>query len=436
MLLVVGLAVGVAASAGVVAALTGSSSEDDAETAAEAEVDEVPLGGEPSGSEEPEAKPELEPSPEAPTPEPAADYDAQELAERFGDAVWQVEAEGCDAVFTGTAFAVSETQLVTNWHVTSVTATPTLRSRDGQQQMDATVVGWSVDPDVALLEVDAPLDLYLDWMDADELAFGQSLVALGYPAPDGEFTVTPATIMSFQTDGGRREAIRADGLLDKGNSGGPALTSSGQVAGVATEMEFTGGFQLIPLIYTHDHLRDELASIEDDAAGVEVDCAQAGLLPELPEDWEAWTPPEPEDQPWGYGDDAELDALWDACAEGDWVACDDLYWRSAVGSEYEAFGGSCGEQAAAYGICEWVMDDAYGAPDVPPSTQPAGQAHTYGDDSELDALWDACADADWAACDQLWAVSPFDSEYEQFGATCGQRDEPSYGACWRRDQGS
>ena len=64
------------------------------------------------------------------------------------------------------------------------------------------------------------------------------------------------------------------------------------------------------------------------------------------------------------------------------------------------------------------------------------EAHTYGDDSDLDALRDACADEDWAACDELRAFAPFDSEYEEFGATCGQRDEPSYGACWRRDQGS
>ena len=38
-----------------------------------------------------------------------------------------------------------------------------------------------------------------------------------------------------------------------------------------------------------------------------------------------------------YGDDPELDALWDACEAGDDVACDDLYWESPLGSEYESF---------------------------------------------------------------------------------------------------
>ena len=43
-----------------------------------------------------------------------------------------------------------------------------------------------------------------------------------------------------------------------------------------------------------------------------------------------------------YGDDPELDAMYDACAAGDSVACDDLYINSPAGSDYEQFGGTCG----------------------------------------------------------------------------------------------
>jgi hypothetical protein len=46
--------------------------------------------------------------------------------------------------------------------------------------------------------------------------------------------------------------------------------------------------------------------------------------------------------PFAYGDDPELDALYDECAAGDAVACDDLYIDSPTGSEYELFGGTCG----------------------------------------------------------------------------------------------
>ncbi|MGO1173433.1 MAG: hypothetical protein ACTHXO_05075 [Actinomycetaceae bacterium] len=47
-------------------------------------------------------------------------------------------------------------------------------------------------------------------------------------------------------------------------------------------------------------------------------------------------------RPAEYGDWLPLDRLWDACAEGDAVACDELFVESPVRSEYEEFGTSCG----------------------------------------------------------------------------------------------
>jgi len=38
-----------------------------------------------------------------------------------------------------------------------------------------------------------------------------------------------------------------------------------------------------------------------------------------------------------YGDDPELDALYDACGAGDADACSELYWDAPSGSEYEDF---------------------------------------------------------------------------------------------------
>lgn len=43
-----------------------------------------------------------------------------------------------------------------------------------------------------------------------------------------------------------------------------------------------------------------------------------------------------------YGDDADLDVLWDQCEAGDNPACDELYEVSELGSGYEAFGDACG----------------------------------------------------------------------------------------------
>ncbi len=50
-----------------------------------------------------------------------------------------------------------------------------------------------------------------------------------------------------------------------------------------------------------------------------------------------------------------------------------------------------------------------------------GQPARYGDDPELDALWDACAAGDGAACDALFDAAPLGSDYERFGSTCGDR---------------
>jgi hypothetical protein len=50
-----------------------------------------------------------------------------------------------------------------------------------------------------------------------------------------------------------------------------------------------------------------------------------------------------------------------------------------------------------------------------------GDVDTYGDDPALDALWDACAGGDDAACEELFYSSPVDSGYEAFALTCGGR---------------
>lgn len=47
-----------------------------------------------------------------------------------------------------------------------------------------------------------------------------------------------------------------------------------------------------------------------------------------------------------YGDNPTLDALWDQCAAADGAACDTLYSISEVGSDYERFGGTCGDRFA------------------------------------------------------------------------------------------
>ncbi|MFP4511906.1 MAG: DUF2510 domain-containing protein [Acidimicrobiales bacterium] len=61
------------------------------------------------------------------------------------------------------------------------------------------------------------------------------------------------------------------------------------------------------------------------------------------------------------------------------------------------------------------------------------EGDTYGDNPELDALWDACEDGDGDACDELYFTSEVGSEYEEFGDTCGGRFPPGEVLCSMED---
>lgn len=57
------------------------------------------------------------------------------------------------------------------------------------------------------------------------------------------------------------------------------------------------------------------------------------------------------DGPYTYGDDPDLDDLWDECEAGSGSACDTLFFQSPVGSEYEAFGNTCGNRMELDFLC-------------------------------------------------------------------------------------
>lgn len=277
-----------------------------------------------------------------PTTEPEAfPLTAEQIAVEFGDAVYRVTSLGCDEIWTGTAFAIDEHHLVTNHHVVANSTEPRLTSRDGDQ-ITGTVIGWSERPDLAVIRVAEQLGDSLEWAPTEELREGQSLVALGYPVPATDFTVTPGSILSFQGRSGTREAVRTNALLDRGNSGGPALDDTGRVIGVVTEMAPNfDGLQLVPLVFTHAVLGELIDGFIAEPEEPTVDCSGGFDWAEPPADTpESWFDEDIE----AYGDDSRLDRLWDRCEDGDLEACDDLWWLSPIGSEYEAFGDTCGER--------------------------------------------------------------------------------------------
>ena len=78
---------------------------------------------------------------------------------------------------------------------------------------------------------------------------------------------------------------------------------------------------------------------------------------EMPTDFRELASPRAEvDGPYTYGDDADLDAMWDACEAGSGAGCDDLFFQSPFGSEYEAYGNTCGNRMELQFICSQLDD--------------------------------------------------------------------------------
>jgi len=117
-----------------------------------------------------------------------------------------------------------------------------------------------------------------------------------------------------------------------------------------------------------------------------------------------------------YGSDDNLDALWDRCESGSLTACDELYFSSPSGTEYEKFGATCGSRDGSPGLC------------APQGLEGAADNDGFGTDPEKDLLWLGCEDGDMLACDDLYFQSPPGSGYEEFGGTCGLRGE-GFGEC-------
>jgi S1-C subfamily serine protease len=141
----------------------------------------------------------------------------------------------CGDGIEGSGFLYSPHRLMTNAHVVAGVTEPKVRV--GTRTLDATVVYYDSDVDVAVLDVD--IDGPVVHFDRSGAAKEASVI-LGYPN-DGPFDAQPARIRAEQRLRspdiyGRgtvtREVFSLRGLVRPGNSGGPLVSRSGQVLGV------------------------------------------------------------------------------------------------------------------------------------------------------------------------------------------------------------
>ncbi|HJQ96470.1 MAG TPA: serine protease [Acidimicrobiia bacterium] len=202
-------------------------------------------------------------------------YTDAQLAEKFGDAVYRIEVSGCGSVGSGSGFAIDPHHVVTNQHVVNEDIEPTLVHRDGSR-LQGRVIGWQFDPDIAVIEVSTTLPTSLTWAATSTLTLGDRVLGLGYPVPETDFSAIPGTIISFDDYQGIRRAIRTNATWDYGNSGGPALTETGEIAGVVTQFAANDGRQEVLLAFTPAVLEGPVADMIAFPSDVTSGCATAG----------------------------------------------------------------------------------------------------------------------------------------------------------------
>lgn len=144
----------------------------------------------------------------------------------------------------GSGFIISpDGTIVTNNHVIDNAIDIKVTLDDGTE-LPAKLVGTDPKSDIAVLKIQAPKPLStIAWGDSDKLKLGDQILAIGNPFGIGT-TVTAGIVSARGRDlhsGPYDDFIQIDAPINRGNSGGPLVDSSGNVVGINTAIYSPNG---------------------------------------------------------------------------------------------------------------------------------------------------------------------------------------------------
>ena len=193
-----------------------------------------------------------------------------------------------EQVGTGSGVIISQDgYIVTNNHVIA-NATELEVTLNNKQKYIATLIGTDNDNDIALLKIDAGIDLpYIPFANSDDIKIGEWVLAVGNPY-NLTSTVTAGIVSAKGRDLEGNSAIdsfiQTDAAVNPGNSGGALVNTRGELVGINTAISsrtgsFIGYSFAVPSNIARKIVDDllEYGSVQEAILGISIDSSEANI---------------------------------------------------------------------------------------------------------------------------------------------------------------